>query len=184
MQGLLLAGCFLFISRSRPLKTLSKERPLPNILNFYTLLTVVIQFSVHFASLFYLVQTATSLSPPREEKIDLEADFKPSLLNTTVYIISMALQVSTFAVNYRGLPFMESLWDNKPLLYSLLLSAMGVVVLGSGFVPELSEQFELVQLPTEFRNTVLMVITADIGGAFIVDRICYFLFGNLGLTQV
>lgn len=29
-----------------------------------------------------------------------------------------------------------------------------------------------------------MVITADIGGAFIVDRICYFLFGNIGLAQV
>lgn len=27
--------------------------------------------------------------------------FEPNILNSTVYIISMALQVSTFAVNYR-----------------------------------------------------------------------------------
>ena len=33
--------------------------------------------------------------------MDLEAKFSPNLLNTTVYIISMSLQVSTFAVNYR-----------------------------------------------------------------------------------
>ena len=33
--------------------------------------------------------------------MDLEAKFAPNILNTTVYIISMSLQVSTFAVNYK-----------------------------------------------------------------------------------
>ena len=42
-----------------------------------------------------------------EEFVDLEKKFTPSILNTTVYIISMALQVSTFAVNYRVSLFLE-----------------------------------------------------------------------------
>lgn len=179
MQGLLLAGCFLFISRSKPLKTLSKERPLPNIFNFYTLLTVLCQFAVHFSCLVYLVQGAKAVTPPSDEEfVDLEKKFTPSILNTTVYIISMALQVSTFAVNYRGEPFMESLKENKPLLYSLIFSGGAITLLASGTVPELTEQFELVHLPPEFRNTVLQVLAADIGGSFIIDRVMRFLFGK------
>ncbi|XP_052789722.1 endoplasmic reticulum transmembrane helix translocase-like [Mya arenaria] len=177
MQGLLLAGCFLFISRSKPLKYLSKQRPLPNIFNLYTILTVMSQFAVHFVSLVYLVQAAQIISP-REGKIDLEAKFAPNLLNTTVYIISMSLQVSTFAVNYKGEPFMESLFNNKPMMYSISISGGAIIALASGLMPEMNEYFELVQLPDEFRNTVLAVVIVDIVGAFMIDRILQLLFGT------
>ncbi|XP_059616452.1 endoplasmic reticulum transmembrane helix translocase isoform X1 [Phlebotomus argentipes] len=186
LQGLLLAACFLFITRSKPLKVLSKQMPLPNIFNIYTLSTILLQFSVHFASLIYLVGEATARSPPREGKIVLNADldgserpeFQPTLINSTVYLISMALQVSTFAVNYKGHPFMESLKENRLLLYSILISGFIVICLALNISPDLTTTFEIVEFPSDFRNILISVLLADACLAFLSDRLCSFLFGE------
>jgi len=176
-QGLLLAGCFLFISRSKPLTTLSKQRPLPNIFNVYTIATVLSQFAVHLSCLIFLTKEAYKREP-REEFPDLEKEFEPTLLNSTVYIISMFLQVSTFAINYRGHPFMESLTENRSLLYSLAGAGGFVVMLALGWLPEFSDQFSIVDFSDEFRSILLQVLTVDAAAAYILDRALMFLFGE------
>nr|SVE82344.1 EOG090X00J5 [Daphnia magna] len=179
LQGLLLAACFLFISRSKPLKHLSRNRPLPNIFNSYTILTVLLQFLVHFSSLVFLVKQSSQRLPPRESPFpDLDKEFEPNLLNSTVYIISMALQVSTIAVNYRGHPFMESLRENRVLLYSLIGTGSFILGLVLGFMPEINHEFGIVEFDPEYRNLLTGVLLADFILAFIVDRICLFIFGE------
>jgi len=184
MQGLLLAGCFLFISRSKPLKTLARERPLPNIFNFYTLLTVLTQFAVHLTSLIYVVREAHRRIPPKSEEFtNLEAEFSPNLVNTTVYIMSLTLQVATFAVNYQGRPFMESLRSNKPLLYSLIFSFSLIICLIFNLLPQVTEQFQIVIIPDDLRIIFFYVVLGDIVTAFIVDRTLNYFLGQAKLRQ-
>lgn len=71
--------------------------------------TVIFKFhSVKFLS--FLIREEKPADTQVED--DEEEKFVPSLLNSTVYIISMALQVSTFAINYRVRPSFMLLEEN------------------------------------------------------------------------
>ncbi|XP_050535234.1 endoplasmic reticulum transmembrane helix translocase [Daktulosphaira vitifoliae] len=200
LQGLLLAASFLFISRSKPLKVLSKKRPLPNIFNVYTISTVLLQFVIHFMSLVFLVQEAglhseensrnhsqniddldlvnINLTDTNSTSFNIESEFKPNVVNSAVFIISMALQIFTFSINYRGRPFMENFIENKPLFYSTLGTIAIILSLSTGFIDGLNEQFEIVQFPYNFRVILIGVLSLDFIGSYIIDRICLWLFGE------
>ena len=50
---------------------------------------------------------------------------------------------------------MESLRENTMLFYSILISGVTLISLASGLAPSLSEQFELVEFPTEVNQVVI-----------------------------
>ncbi|KAK6468802.1 manganese-transporting ATPase 13A1-like [Huso huso] len=118
----------------------------------------------------------------REDQfVDLYKEFEPSLINSTVYIMSMAMQMATFAINYKGHPFMESLQENKPLLWSIALSGLAIVGLLSGSSPEFNEQFSLVDIPFEFKLVIAQVLAVDFFAALLVDRLLQFVLGSVSL---
>jgi cation-transporting ATPase 13A1 len=56
---------------------------------------------VHVGALAYIRAEAIKYSEIMDEEIDLDADFAPNLLNTAVFLISLTMQIATFAVNYQ-----------------------------------------------------------------------------------
>ena len=52
---------------------------------------------------------------------------------------------------------MESLKENKPLLYSIIFSASAAVVLACRLMPELNEQFQIVDFPADV--SIHLIIT-------------------------
>ena len=59
---------------------------------------------------------------------------------------------TNFYPSSQGHPFMASLRENKPLLYSLLVSTTVLFVLASGFLPDLSATFEITPFTEEVKD--------------------------------
>lgn len=103
--------------------------------------------------------------------MDLEAEFKPSLLNSAVYLLQLIQQISTFAINYQGRPFRESLSENKAMFYGILgVSAIAFACSTETF-PELNEQMRLVKFTEEFRWTMTVTMIADYAACWLIEVI-------------
>jgi cation-transporting ATPase 13A1 len=63
ISGMLMSVCFLSLSRAKSVEKLSKERPQPNIFNFYIIGSVLGQFAVHIVTLIYISRYVTMLEP-------------------------------------------------------------------------------------------------------------------------
>ena len=178
ISGMLMSICFLSISRAKPVEALSKERPQSNILNMYILGSVLAQFAIHCATLIYLSRVVYSIVPPSEE-IDLEGEFEPTLLNSAVYLMQLIQQVSTFAINYQGRPFRESINENRGMYWGLVLCSFVALAGSTEFIPELNSRLRLVPFTDSFKRTLTTLMIADYAGCWIVEQIFKALFSDL-----
>jgi manganese-transporting P-type ATPase len=110
--------------------------------------------------------------------LPIDAPFKPNLLNSGVYLVSLIMQISTFAINYQGLPFRESIFQNKSMINSLAIVFCVAFAAASEIVPELNSTMELVSFPDEFRYKLLATMALDFGLAWIIEFFCWFFFSN------
>ena len=170
ISGMLMSVCFLSISRAKSVEGLSKERPQPNIFNPYIIGSVLGQFAVHIATLIYISNYVEQIEP-RSEKVDLERDFKPSLLNSAVYLLQLIQQISTFAINYQGRPFRESIRENRGMFWGIVLVAGVAFSCSTEFIPELNDQMRLVPFSSAFKMTMTTVMIVDYIGCYIIEQV-------------
>ena len=100
VQGLVVAGAFLFISRSAPLETLSEERPYQSIFCGSILTSMAGQFLVHMVSLM-TVCSAAKVFERTAEDLDPEKDFKANVLNSAVFLV--AIKTKEFCIKHEKL---------------------------------------------------------------------------------
>eukprot|EP01087_Luapelamoeba_hula_P017137 TRINITY_DN5378_c0_g2_i1.p1 TRINITY_DN5378_c0_g2~~TRINITY_DN5378_c0_g2_i1.p1 ORF type:complete len:1197 (-),score=199.95 TRINITY_DN5378_c0_g2_i1:147-3737(-) len=175
IAGILLAMCFLFVSQSKPAEELSKQRPPHGVFSAPIMLSIAGQFAIHLVSLVFVFESAKQTSPVPTPHVET---FRPTLVNSAIFLISVAMQVTTFAVNYKGTPFMQSIFDNKRLLFTLGATGGWTMVLAAQLIPEMNEYFELVPFPPLFALMLMGVLAANFVGTLLWDRLIRRLFGQ------
>lgn len=149
---------------------LSKERPQPNIFNFYIIGSVLGQFAIHIVTLIYL-SNYVQRTEPRKPDVDLEGDFEPSLLNSAVYLLQLIQQISTFAINYQGRPFREGIKENRGMYWGLVGVSLIAFSCSTEFIPEINEKLKLVPFSTEFKIIMTAVMIIDYVGCYAVEKV-------------
>ncbi|XP_071710004.1 probable manganese-transporting ATPase PDR2 [Rutidosis leptorrhynchoides] len=168
ISGVFTAAFFLFISHARPLPTLSAERPHPNVFCFYVFLSLLGQFAMHILFLISSVKEASKHMP--DECIEPDSEFESNLVNTVSYMVSMMIQVATFAVNYMGHPFNQSISENKPFKLALMGAVVFFTVITSDVFRDLNDWLKLVPLPRELRDKLLIWAALMFFGCYTWER--------------
>ncbi|PSN71475.1 hypothetical protein BS50DRAFT_674014 [Corynespora cassiicola Philippines] len=169
ISGMMMSVCFLSISRAKPVEALSKERPQHNIFNFYIIGSVLGQFAIHIVTLIYVSQYVQR-TDPKEENIDLEKEFEPSLLNSAIYLLQLIQQISTFAINYQGRPFRESIRENRGMYWGLVLVSGVAFSCATEFIPEINEKLKLVPFTSEFKVMITSIMIIDYAGCWLIEN--------------
>mmetsp|Transcript_10376 Transcript_10376/g.34080 ORF Transcript_10376/g.34080 Transcript_10376/m.34080 type:complete len:1431 (-) Transcript_10376:1171-5463(-) len=193
-SGVLLNIAGLSFSYAQPVQELSSSRPLASIFHPALSLSLAGQLAIHLGCMAYAVHLSKLTAPDEEEGPPptpligvaeeelagkLITPFKPTLLNTVVFLIETAQQVSVLAVNYKGRPSMMAAAENKPLMLSLLGCGVGAFVCAFEVIPYLNQRLQLVPLPgTEFKLQLLGMLFASVLGAFVWDRLMLFIFAR------
>jgi manganese-transporting P-type ATPase len=163
--GIAVAALFLFVTRGKPLPTLSPIRPPSSVLCLQALLSIAVQFGIHFASIMIATEASLAFVDPYDPSMIPDGPFNPNTLNTCTFLMNALATVNTFAVNYRGRPFMEDLWDNKLLLRSLQVCYGVLLVCALEVFPPLNDLLQLTELPDVLSNIEAIDRSASLGGS-------------------
>ena len=137
------------------------------------------QFAIHIVTLIYISDYVHRFEEREDRaKIDLEREFKPSLLNSAIYLLQLIQQISTFAINYQGRPFRESIKENRTMYWGIVVVTAIAFSCATEFVPEINTQLKLVPFTAEFKFTLTTVMILNYAGCWVVEKVLKILFSD------
>ena len=116
------------------------------------------------------VYSVTPAPAPDAPPLDLEAEFSPSLLNSAVYLLQLIQQISTFAINYQGRPFRESIRENRAMYWGLCSVGAVAFSCATEFIPEVNEKLKLVPFDGAFKVRMTAVMIVDYVGCWVIEN--------------
>ncbi|KAG1707992.1 hypothetical protein DVH05_028681 [Phytophthora capsici] len=158
ISGLSIAMFFLFLSRAKPARKLSHQRPPSGVFCISVMVSIFGQFVIHLAFLAAALRVAQPFIEPGDPAMHPDGNFTPNVVNTIMFLMSSIMQVNTFVANYGGQPFMEGFWENKLFYRSALVNyAVLAVVIAEVFTP-INSLLELVAMPNEETQFVIAAL--------------------------
>ena len=106
------------------------------------------QCVVHLGVILIVSEAALAFVDPFDPSLVPDGPFNPNVLNSCTFIALCLTTINTFAVNYRGRPFMQSLHENKLLYRSLQVCYAVLLVCALEIFPPLNDLMQLTSLPT------------------------------------
>mmetsp|Transcript_30121 Transcript_30121/g.72294 ORF Transcript_30121/g.72294 Transcript_30121/m.72294 type:complete len:607 (-) Transcript_30121:45-1865(-) len=169
VTGLAVAALFLFVSRGKPLDSIAPIRPPASVLCRSALASIGMQFGIHFWAIRLASQVSLSFVDPYDPSMIPDGPFNPNTLNTSTFLMNMLATVNTFAVNYRGEPFVEPLKKNKMLLRSLQICYAVLLCCALELFPPLSDLLQLSEYPSTASDEELEWQTNNFGTDLILS---------------
>ncbi|KAI9916849.1 hypothetical protein PsorP6_018130 [Peronosclerospora sorghi] len=140
---------FLFLSRAKPARKLSHQRPPSGVFCPSVMVSIFGQFGIHLAFLAAALHLAQPYITPGDPAMHPDGIFTPNVVNSIMFLMVSIMQVTTFVANYRGQPFMEGFWENRLFCRAVLLTYGILAVLIAEIVPPLNGMLELVAMPNQ-----------------------------------
>ena len=132
---------------------------------------------MHIVTLIYVSQYVQRVEP-KDPNPDLEKEFEPSLLNSAIYLLQLIQQISTFAINYQGRPFRESIRENKAMYWGLVSVSAVAFSCATEFVPEINEKLKLVPFTADFKFMITTVMAGDFIACYVIEKGLKFFFSD------
>jgi len=169
--GVVIAGLFFFVTKGKPLSSLSSQRPPSSVLCKQALASIGSQFLIHFIAIMAATNVSLPYLDPDDPSITPDGPFNPNPLNTSCFLMTVLSTINTFMINYRGRPYMQDLRENKLLLRSIQI-CLGVLFTSALEIFEpMNQLLQLSPLPSfGFKITLCGIMAVDTIVAYKVEK--------------